>query len=40
MKIGPPNFLGLKTFIFGTENQDSAVFGRPLSGNEEEFWKN
>ena len=29
MTIGPPNFW--------SENSESAVFGRPLHGNEEEF---
>jgi len=43
MKIGlPKNSLGLKSknVRFWCENSDSAVFGRPLRRNEEEFWEN
>ena len=31
--------LGLKLSIL-SKNSDSAFVGRPLGGNEEEFWKN
>jgi len=36
----PPKRGGLKTFIFLSENSDSAIFGQLLCGNEEEFWEN
>ena len=35
MKFGLPKKIGASS-----ENLDSAIFGRPLRGNEEEFWEN
>jgi len=36
----PPQKWDLKTFILGSENSVSVVFGRPLRENEEIFWEN
>jgi len=34
---GSPKLLGAQNVHFWSKNSDSAVFGRPLHGNEEEF---